>query len=330
MAGLFREWNMKQYSHDNMKRHGLLLIVYIWSVCNVAVMAQQEPAFVHYFEQPTQYNPAAVGKSPQLQIHAAFQSHASGFEDAGNTMFASANMAFQLGRTRHGLGVVFQNDLIGIFSQKRISFQYAYHLKLLGGVLSLGGQADMLNESVDGSKADMIDSSDPAIPSGEVNGSKIDASAGVFYQHGPWYVGLSSLHLMAPTILLGERNEMSVKRQYYFTAGYNIKTKSPFFKIEPSVFLHYDGVDYRARASAIVRYEHENRRLYIGASYSPEHSVALLVGGMFHGVNLSYSYEAFTSGMGLDAGQHEVTIGYSMDLDFSKRGRNYHKSVRWL
>ncbi len=321
---------MFEISHNRIKSLGLLLILYIWSGCYVTAFAQQEPSYVHYFDLQSQYNPATVGRTPMLQIDAAFQSHASGFEDAGNTLLASANTAFQLGHTRHGVGVVFQNDLFGLFSQKRISFQYAYHQKLLGGVLSIGGQADLLNESFDGSRADFIDPDDPAIPTSEVNGSKIDASAGIFFQRGPWYVGLSSLHLTAPTILMGDRNETTLKRQYYFTGGYNIQTKSPFLKVEPSVFVHYDGVEYHARITSIVRYEHEKKRLYAGASYSPEHSVALMVGGMFHGVNLSYSYEAFTSGLGMAAGQHEVTIGYSMELDFSKRGRNYHKSVRWL
>jgi len=47
-------------------------------------------------------------------------------------------------------------------------------------------------------------------------------------------------------------------------------------------------------------------------------------------VNLSYSYEANTSGMGLGAGQHEVTLGYKLDLDLGKKGKNLHRSVRYL
>lgn len=54
------------------------------------------------------------------------------------------------------------------------------------------------------------------------------------------------------------------------------------------------------------------------------------MGGTFHGVDLSYSYEANTSGMGIGAGQHEVSIGYSLELNLGKRGKNLHRSVRWL
>jgi hypothetical protein len=65
-------------------------------------------------------------------------------------------------------------------------------------------------------------------------------------------------------------------------------------------------------------------------SYSPQHSVTLFVGGRFKGVDLSYSYEANTEGMGMESGHHEVTLGYRLDLDLSKKGKNLHKSVRWL
>ncbi len=107
--------------------------------------AQQDPAFLHYWSLAPQYNPAAVGRNPQLCINGAYQAHASGFEDAGGTMYAGADMAFRLGNTLHGIGAVFQNDEFGLFSHQRFSVQYAYRFKLFGGQLAVGVEADMLN-----------------------------------------------------------------------------------------------------------------------------------------------------------------------------------------
>lgn len=300
------------------------------AACALVARGQQEPDYAHYFELEPQFNPATVGKTEQLVINAAYQSHAMGFDDAGGTMYLGANTAFAVGNTRHGVGAVFQNDEIGLFSHKRFVLQYSYRFRLLGGFLSIGAEADMVNEGVDGSKADLADSNDPAFPTSSVNGSKFDAGAGIYYRRGPWYVGLSALHLTAPTVDLGEKNQLKIERHYYLTGGYNIKTRNPFFKVEPSCFLRYDGSELRANLTALLRYEREGKYFFGGAGYSPEHSVTLYVGGRFHGVNLSYSYEAFTSGMGLQSGQHEVTLGYSLDLDLGKKGRNVHKSVRWL
>lgn len=318
-----------------VERHGAAYgrlactLVLLLSV-GTAVRAQQEPAFVHYWQTETQFNPAAVGRNAQLAVGGAFQSHASGFENAGSTMLATADMAFRLGRTRHGVGVVFQKDEIGLFAHQRFSLQYAYHFRLFGGALSVGAEVDMLNEKVDGSKADLGDTNDPAFPATEVNGSKFDASAGLWYTHGAWYVGLGAQHLTSPTVLLGETNEIDVKAVYNFTAGYNIRTRTPFFTIVPSALVRYDGTDVRADLTARLVYAREKKNLYGGLNYSPQHSVAGFVGGTFHGIDISYSYEAFTGGMGVGSGQHEVTLGYRIDLDLGRHGKNRHKSVRYL
>ena len=60
------------------------------------------------------------------------------------------------------------------------------------------------------------------------------------------------------------------------------------------------------------------------------HSVTGFVGGRFHGIDLSYSYEANTEGIGLLHGNHEVTLGYTLDLNLSNKGKNLHRSVRFL
>lgn len=309
------------------RRIGMLLAI---GVMASAVQAQQDPAFLHYWQLEPQYNPAAAGRADQLNITAAYQSHASGFDDAGGTMYAGADMAFRLGKTRHGVGVVFQNDNIGVFAHQRFSLQYAYHLRLFGGVLAIGAEADMLNESVDGAKADLEDSGDAAFPASSVSGSKFDATAGLRYARGPWYVGLSAQHLTAPVILLGETNELHVKSYYNLLAGYNIRPRIPLLTIAPSVLLRYDGSDLRADITARLIYSNDKKRLYGGANYSPQRSVALFFGGTFHGIDMSYSYEAFTSGLGLESGQHEVTLGYRLDLNLGKKGKNRHKSVRFL
>lgn len=297
--------------------------------CN-STLAQQDVSFIHYWDLEPQYNPAAAGRSDQLSINAAYQSHAMGFEDAGGTMYAGADIAFQLGKTRHGVGALFENDKIGLFSHQRFSVQYSYHFRLWGGRLSVGVEGDMLQESIKGSKADLADGNDSAFPMTDVNGSKIDVSAGIYYAHKRWWVGVGAKHLTAPTVTIGETNKLEVKRQYNLTAGYNIGFRNPLLKVVPSVMLRYDGTDLRADVTARIVYERERKKLYAGANYSPQHSVAFFVGGMFHGIDLSYSYEANTSGMGLGAGQHEICASYRLPLDLQKKGKNLHKSVRYL
>lgn len=239
-------------------------------------------------------------------------------------------MAFDMIGARHGVGASFLNDVFGLFSHKRFALQYAFHRQLWGGTLSTGAQVDMLQEGVDGSKADFGDGSDPAFPTSETSGSAFDLSAGLFYARKQWQLGVSVQHLTAPTVEMGERHQLEVKRGYNLMGAYNIKLSSPFYTITPSAMLRTDLSDYRLDLSLRGKYQFEHRRILAGINYSPQRSVGVFVGGTLRGIDVGYSYEAFTSGLGLGAGQHEISIAYRLDLNLGKKGRNLHKSVRWL
>ena len=77
-------------------------------------------------------------------------------------------------------------------------------------------------------------------------------------------------------------------------------------------------------------YTNDKKMMYLGVGCSPSNSVTLLLGGNVHGVILGYSYEMYTSAINPGNGSHELFIGYQMDLNLTKKGRNLHKSVRTL
>lgn len=294
------------------------------------VKAQYDVSFSHYWDMESYYNPAAVGKQSKLNIVAAYAMDLAGFENNPRTMYLSGDMPVYMLNSYHGVGASLLNDQIGLFVHQRMALQYAYKHWLFGGTLSAGLQAGFISEKFDGSKLDIEDSSDPALSKSDVNGSALDLAFGLYYTHGPWYVGASVQHLTAPLVELGETNELQIDRTYYLTGGYNIKLRNPFLTIYPSVLLRTDGVALRADVTGRLVYTNDNKIMYAGLSYSPTNSVTLLIGGKFHGINVGYSYEMYTSAIGPGNGSHELFIGYQMDLNLYKKGRNKHKSVRIL
>lgn len=296
----------------------------------VPAWGQQEALYQQYWKVETEWCPAAAGRTPQLAINAALQTHAMGFEDAGMTMFAGVDMALQAGKTRHGVGAKFYNDQFGLFNQMSFAAQYAYHFRMAGGVFSLGVEADLLSDEIKGSKADLADGNDPAFPTSDLTGTGFDLGVGLYYQRKALGIGLSSQGVLAPTVKMGDTNEFRRKRMFNLSGAYNIRMKSPLYTVTPSVMLRSDLADYRVDATCRVEYTYEKRRMYGGVNYSPMHSVALFFGGTVQGIDVCYSYEANTEGIGVLAGQHEVTLAYRMDLDLGRKGRNLHKSVRWL
>lgn len=172
----------------------------------------------------------------------------------------------------HSVGLSIMNDKIGLFTHQRLSGQYAFRFKFLGGRLAAGVQLGMIMETFDGSKVDVEDPNDPALPKSQVTGNSFDAGVGLYYTHKNWYAGLSAQHLTGPTIDLGETNELKVDPTYYFTAGYNIKLRNPFVTIPTSTLVRYDGVSWRGDITARVEYKNDKKKLYAGASYSPTNS----------------------------------------------------------
>ena len=160
----------------------LISFVLTFATC-IAVRGQYDPEYTHFWMMETSFNPAAAGNEDALNITGAYSMQMTGFRNAPKTMFASADMPFIVLKKRNGVGLLFQNDALGLFSHKKFSAQYAFHIeKFFGGRLSIGAQADLLAEEFDGTKADVETSNDPAIPTTKVTGSKVDMSVGLFYR----------------------------------------------------------------------------------------------------------------------------------------------------
>jgi len=307
-----------------------IIITGVLLMAVITASAQQEPSFAHYWTLEPLFNPAAVGKEPVINVAGAYAMSLTGFENNPKTMYVGADMPFFALNTYHGVGLQIMNDDIGLFTHQRLALQYAYQQKLFGGTLSIGIQAGLLSEKFKGSELDLENSSDRAFTQTDVSGTALDLSAGLYYKHRKAYAGISVSHVTAPSIEIGEKSILDISRTYYFTGGYNIQLKNPLLSIHPSLLARTDGVGYRVDVTGRVKYTYEQRILYAGLAYSPGNSVTLLIGGNFHGIDLGYSYEAYTSSIGVGHGSHELFVGYKTVLNLFKKGRNRHQSVRLL
>ena len=294
--------------------------------------AQYDPAFNHYWALQSLYNPAAAGLLEQINVQGGYALQMMGYTHTPQTMVVTADLPLWMISRAHGVGAGFVNDKIGLFEHKKFNIEYALHLKLWGGRFSVGARGALLAETFDGTGLDVIDSGDPAFPSSEVNGTSFDVEGGLRYDGREWYVGFSGLHLLQPTVTLGDSkaNEFEVPRTYYLTGGYNIRLKNPLLKVHTSAILRTDLTAWRGDVTARLAYNGPKGKMYFGLGYSPTISTTVLIGGDFHGVQLGYAYEIYTSGVGALQGTHEVSLGYTTDLNLFKKGKNRHQSVRIL
>ena len=304
----------------------------VLAVCIVGKMqAQFDAHFTHYWKMLNYFNPAGAGAERKLAVYGAYSNQMTGFEGNPKTMLINLDMPIPFIKSDHGLGVGIVNDEIGKFSNQHLYLNYAYAFRLLDGRFALGLQAGLVNCSFE--NKDLIfgeNNSDPAFPSGNADGNKIDFGAGVFYQHKYFYAGLAGLHLNAPLVLLGENNEIKVSPYFNFMAGGNIPVKNSLITIQPYVQVMTDLVSWRANITAIGTYSYGGKDFFGGVTYSPMTSVAVILGMEMKNITVSYAYELFTSGVGAENGNHDIFIGYKVDLGKFKKGKNKHNSIRIL
>ena len=147
-----------------------------------------------------------------------------------------------------------------------------------------------------------------------------------------WYAGLSAMHCLGPTMTMGDDKlyKVQVDPTFYLSGGYTYRFRQPQFKLHADALVRTDLMAWRGDVTARLEYNGDKGRMYGGVMCSPTNSVAVLLGFNFHGVNIGYSYEMYTGGIGALHGTHELVLGYETDLNLFKKGKNLHKSVRLL
>lgn len=103
-----------------MKTKGKLIgFILILSLLPRWAKAQYDPSFVNYWAMTPFYNPAATGQSPMLNFQGAYSMQMTGFENAPAVMFAYVDLPLFFISARHGAGVGFTNDQIGLFKHQK-------------------------------------------------------------------------------------------------------------------------------------------------------------------------------------------------------------------
>lgn len=293
---------------------------------------QFDAHFNQYWTLQSYYHPAHAGSTPnQARVYGSYAMQLMGFTRAPKSMLLGADMPFSLFNKQHGAGVGFFNEAIGLFRNQRFWGQYAYRLRWGRGELGIGAQAGMLEISFDPSNIDLgEDSNDDAFPQTAEKGTALDVGLGIYYTHARFYAGISGHHLTSPRVRLGERSLIHVKPLYYLTGGYNIQTRNPLVSIQPSLHLQTDLAAARLDLSGRIFYTHRSRVFSGGITYSPNTSVALSAGMTVGKISVGYTYEVFTSKIGVANGNHDVAVLYTLDLAMFKKNKNLHKSVRIL
>ncbi len=312
--------------------------------------AQGDALLTQYWAVPTYYNPGAAGDTDNIRIRGGMRMQWVGIDNAPRTFLAAADMPFKFLGKKWGVGLVIQQESLGLFRNLTASAQLGYKFRIRKGTLTAAIQLGFFNEQFKGSDVyipdddDYHDSDDDAIPKRDLAGNAFDAGIGVYYVHPRVKAGISLLHATQPTVTFSDENDtngssapdgagetakkyqFTAKRALYFTAEGNIPVRNTLFEVLPSVMVRSDFTFTDVAGTIRARY---NKMFSAGVGYRHNDAVSLILGAELKGFYIGYSYDYHITGISkASSGSHEIFAGYNLKLDFSEKNRNKHKSIR--
>lgn len=307
------------------------------------VLAQGDAMFTQYWAVPTYYNPAATGTVDFIRIRGGAKLQWIGIDNAPRTFMGAADMPVKLGKKqRIGVGVLFNQESIGLYRNMGINAQLSYKFRFLKGVWSVGVQPGFYNTKFKGSDVyipegdDFHQPDDPELPTTDVSGNAFDISAGLLYTHKYFSVGVSVLHITEPQVTMdsgeggndaeGIEFQAVLPRQAYFTAEGNIPLRNSLFSLQPSLLLRTDFNTFTPEATMRATY---NRFLSFGVGYRYKEAISAMVAVEFKNFFLGYAYDYPLSAINkASSGSHEIVAGYMVKLNFGEKNKNKHRSIR--
>ena len=328
-----------------MKFRILILSVLMAALGIAGLRAQTEAQFTQFYEVPSMFNPAAIGRTDYVNIRAAGRLQWVGVDGAPKTFTAAADMPFKVLNKRFGTGLTVIQESIGLYKSLSIGAQIGYKLRKWGGEFTGAIQLGMYDQHFDGTEIYIPDGDDyhqgsgstgTDIPNQELHGTAFDIGAGLWYAHKYWQAGVSATHLTSPVIKMGGENggtgtdeqiyEFRANRTLYFMAMGNIPVKNTLFELMPALQVKTDFTFTTAEVMARARY---NKFLSFGVGYRWDDALLATVAAEFKNFYIGYSFDYATGSLhSASSGSHEVVLGYRLKLNMGEKNRNRHKSIR--
>jgi len=291
--------------------------------------AQQDPQFTQFMFCKQAYNPAVVGTNGSICFDALFRQQWVSFPGAPKTGL----FGFNMNAGNFGVGLTVMNDQIGFQNTTMARIAGAYHFHIgPAGILSIGVDAGIFQQKINGNYIAPQTLNDPSIPSnGQQNGIGTNAQnlnkmspdfgGGIYYTiPNKLYIGVSSTHLGAEILNgspapLHNPNQVpltyDVARHYYIMGGYNFDLASGRDALQTNVLVKTDAASTQLDINATYMYK---KMIGLGLSYRLQDAVApMIVYKAPFGLRVAYSYDITTSKIkGYSSGTHEISVGYCM------------------
>lgn len=314
-----------------MKKKLLVWLFFVATTING--IAQQNMQFSLYTLNLNTINPASTGINEMIHISGVHRQQWLNIKRAPQITYMNIELPFSIENSKHGAGIGFLNQGIGLFTNQSIVLKYAYHKKInektsLSGGLNIQFNSIGFNvKDATTGTSDFHSPNDPAIPTGsEISDLKTDIGVGAMVKNETYLLGVALQNIVSPTYQLSN-TEYNTPMNINLVGIYNIKTISSLYLIQPSVLVKTDFATWQCELGSTIQYK---EKYWGGLGYRFQDAFIFQVGmQLANGLTIGYAFDLPISSMiYTSVGSHELSLSYSFKIEFSKK--QTYKSIRHL
>lgn len=275
----------------------LLLIICIW--LGLSLRAQHNSTYSQYMFNGLLLNPAYAGSQEALNLTALYRRQWLGIGGAPSTLSFGAHTPLK--RKKVSVGIILEQENMGLFNQTRTGLVYAYRFRFLKGHLSFGAQFGARVYAYDQSSLKVKDAYDPGFSGMAVRIIRPDFGAGAYYHDKNVYAGLA-----APSLMIDGNNRYHT---FTFNTG-GVIVLSPDTRIKPALLVKYiNGSPLSLNVSGTFYYR---ELLGLGLGYTLNSSAMAYADIRLNDqLYFGYAYERALNRLGTyTLGSHEVMLRY--------------------
>ncbi len=307
-----------------MIKRGTKYMLFILLGLGTKAYAQQGIQFTQYAFTGLAVNPAYAGYKEDWTLNMVSRLQWTGIPGAPKTGAVSIDGLTDDVHKNVGLGLVVTGDQLGPQTTASAYVNYAYRLQLDEDDtrrLSFGLGFGASQYTLDQSKFNATDGSDPIIGSGNISKISPDFRLGVFYNSPSFYIGASALNVLADADFKDNTTVIREARSFYLTSGYIVPINNNL-DWKPSIMIKEDfkgptNIDLSTNFLL-------GKALWLGASYRT--GVKTFSKSDLQN-NLS-NYDALAGIVQFYVNDH-FRIGYSFDFNMNKLA-NYQNGTHEL
>lgn len=271
-------------------------------------IAQQDPIYAQYLNNPMTINPAFAGSNNMFNAGIQYRSQWAGIDANPTTVNFNSHMAIL--QNKVGLGIQVIQDKLGDSKNTEFTTIYSYKIQLKNSFLSFGMQTGFTRYTNDPSMLNIRTPGDPAFNS--FTETQFNTGAGLLLKGDRYMIGLSVPRLLPATVSQNGQQFQLTKQTMYLFGSY-VFFLSEKLRFKPSVLLRgMSGSPLSADLNASFTF---NEYYTAGIFTRSFNTYGVLAQVFVKNFRLGYVFELpGSSTSSLNFSSHEISIGMSMGV----------------